>query len=187
MFPRHTYSPELLQLTETEQNYLPTHLDVYDSSTISYTASSTSYSSVSNKYDFSFFGQFYPSGVINQTLFTVADNFTFAIVSGVLVIKRQIAFEVFETISTGLNITDASWTLLRVVRKGNVLSIKVNETTTTLTFNYKIQSGTFKIGNFTGDVKNIGYKSVALPWLLSISADVDPIRKTFWLGAGFNF
>lgn len=172
MFPRHTYSPEPLQLTETEQNYLPTSLDVYNSSTISYTTSSTSYSSVTNKYDFSFFGQFYPSGVINQTLFTVADNFTFAIVFGVLVIKRQIASAVFETISTGLTIADASWSLLRVVRKGNVLSIKVNELAATLTFNYKIQSGTFKIGNFTGDVKNIGYKSGALPWLLSISADV---------------
>ncbi|MCA6582555.1 MAG: hypothetical protein IM536_11115 [Pseudanabaena sp. M34BS1SP1A06MG] len=92
--------------------------------------------------------------------------------SGALVIKRQIASAVFESISTGLNITDASWALLRVVRKGNVLSIKVNESAATLIFNYKIQSGTFKIGNFTGDVKNIGYKSVALPWLLSISADV---------------
>ena len=172
MFPRHTYNPEPLQLTETEQNYLPTPLDVYDSSTTSYTASSTSYSSVTNKYDFSFFGQFYPSGVINQTLFTVADNFTFAIVSGVLVIKRQIASAVFETISSGLTVNDASWSLLRVVRKGNVLGIKVNESSATLTFNYKIQSGIFKIGNFTGDVKNIGYKSVALPWLLSISADV---------------
>lgn len=172
MFPRHTYSPEPFQLTETEQNCLPTPLDVYDSSTTSYTASSTSYSSVTNKYDFSFFGQFYPSGVINQTLFTVADNFVFAIVSGVLVIKRQIASAVFETISTGLTFTTLTWALLRVVRKENLLSIKVNESAATITFNYKIQSGTFKIGNFTGDVKNIGYKSVALPWLLSISADV---------------
>lgn len=172
MHPRFTYSPEPLQLTETEQNYFPTTLDVYDSSTTSYTTSATSYSSVTNKYDFSFFGQFYPSGVIDQTLFTIADNFTFAIVSGVLVIKRQIASGVFETISTGLTFSDASWSLLRVVRKVNVLSIKVNESAATLTFNYKIQSGTFKIGNFTGDVKNIGYKSVALPWLLSISADV---------------
>jgi hypothetical protein len=172
MHPRFTYSPERLQLTETEQNYLPTPLDVYDSSTTSYTTSSTSYSAVTNKYDFSFFGQFYPSGVINQTLFTIADNFTFAIISGVLVIKRQIASGVFETISSGLTVNDATWALLRVVRKGNVLSIKVNESAATLTFNYKIQSGTFKIGNFTGDVKNIGYKSVALPWLLSISADV---------------
>lgn len=172
MFPRHTYNPEPLQLTETEQNCLPTPLDVYDSSTTAYTASSTSYATVTNKYDFSFFGQFYPSGVINQTLFTVGDNFVFAIISGVLVIKRQIAFGVFETISTGLTFTTLTWALLRVVRKGNVLGIKVNETATTLTFNYKIQSGIFKIGNFTGNVKNIGYKSVALPWLLSISSDV---------------
>jgi hypothetical protein len=172
MFPRHTFSPEPLQLTETEQNYLPTPLDVYDSSTISYTTSSTSYSSVTNKYDFSFFGQFYPSGVINQTLFTVADEFTFTIISDVLVIKRQIASAVFETISTGLTFTTLTWSLLRVVRKGNVLSIKINELAATLVFNYKIQSGTFKIGNFTGDVKNIGYKNVAIPWLLSISAEV---------------
>jgi hypothetical protein len=172
MFPRHTYSPEPLQLTETEKNYLPTALEVYDSSTTSYTASSTSYSSVTNKYDFSFFGQFYPSGVINQTLFAIGDEFTFAIVSGVLVIKRRIASGIFEDISTGLTFTTLTWALLRVVRKGSVFSIKVNESVVTLTFNYKIQSGTFKIGNFTGDVKNIGYKSVALPWLLSISADV---------------
>ena len=172
MFPRHTYSPELIQLTEVEQNYFPTTLDVYDSSTTSYTASSTNYSTVTNKYDFSFFGQFYPSGVINQTLFTVGDIFDFAIVSGVLVIKRQIASGIFETISTGLTFTTLTWALLRVVRKGNVLSIKVNESAATLTFNYKIQSGTFKVGNFTGDVENIGYKSVALPWLLSINADV---------------
>jgi hypothetical protein len=172
MHPRFTFAPEPLQLTESEQNYLPTLLDVYDSSTTAYSASSTSYSAVTNKYDFSFFGQFYPSGVINQTLFTVGDIFYFAIVSGVLVIKRQIASGIFETVSSGLTINDASWSLLRVVRKGSVLSIKVNESSATLTFNYKIQSGTFKIGNFTGDVKNIGYKSVALPWLLSISADV---------------
>ena len=172
MHPRFTFAPEPLQLTEAEQNYLPTSLDIYDSSTISYTASSTSYSTVTNKYDFSFFGQFQPDGVANQTLFTVADSFTFAIVSGVLVIKRQVASGVFEIISTGLSVADASWSLLRVVRKGNVLSIKVNESAATLTFNYKIQSGTFKIGNFTGNVKNIGYKSAAIPWLLSISADV---------------
>ena len=181
MFPRFTYSPEPLQLTENEQNYLPTPLDVYDSSTTSYTTSSTSYSAVTNKYDFSFFGQFYPSGVINQTLFTVADSFTFAIVSGVLVIKRQIASGVFESISSGLTVNDASWSLLRVVRKGNVLSIKVNESAATLAFNYKIQSGTFKVGNFTGDVKNIGYKSVALPWLLSISADVFATALTAYI------
>jgi hypothetical protein len=176
MHPRFSYNPELPQLTETEQNYLPTTLDVYDSSTVTYTASSTGYSAVTNKYDFSFFGQFYPSGVINQTLFTVADSFTFAIVSGVLVIKRQIASGIFEDISTGLSFTTLTWALLRVVRKGNALSIKVtdvsNESEATLTFNYKIQSGTFKIGNFTGDVKNVGYKNVALPWLLSTSADV---------------
>jgi len=172
MFPRFSYNPEPIQFTEAEQNYLPTSLDIYDSSTISYATSSTSYSSVTNKYDFSFFGQFYPSGVINQTLFTVADSFTFAIVSGVLVIKRQVASGIFEDISTGLTFTTLTWALLRVVRKGNVLSIKVNESAATLTFNYKIQSGTFKIGNFTGDVKNIGYKSVALPWLLSLSVDV---------------
>lgn len=172
MHPRFTYAPEPIQFDEIEKNYLPTFLDVANNAEIAYSSTSTNYSNVTNQFDFSFFGQFYPIGLANQTLFTVADKFSFVIVSGVLVIRREIAPSVFETITTGLTFIDSSWTLVRISRKGNVLAVKVGENVATLSFNYKIQSGTFKIGSLNGSARNVGYKNVAIPWLLSISTEV---------------